>query len=174
MVSLGAPGAFDDEQVAEPRVLNLGSSYRMNYTGANASSQRKSLGIATSLDGIAWMKDNRSPLLDTTRWGSFWGGAFFNEGGAWHLWHASDQGAGQINYKWSLDGIAWIDGALTPVLAVSSVANGPDSTSLGDSVSGYRNDSEYRILYTGYAPNLFGSLGRIEGINMANVAATCP
>jgi predicted GH43/DUF377 family glycosyl hydrolase len=174
VLSLGASGAFDDEQVAEPRVLNLGGSYRMYYTGANVSSQRKSLGMATSLDGITWTKDSRNPILDTTRWGNFWGGAFFNENGVWQLWHASEQNSGQIRYKWSLDGIAWNDGALTPVLAVSSVSNGPDTTSLGDSVSGYRDGAEYRILYGGFAQNLFGSLGRFEGINLASVATTCP
>ena len=38
---------------------------------------------------------------------------------------------------------------------------------VGDSVSGYRDEDTYRIMYTGYNANLFGKLGRFEGICLA-------
>jgi predicted GH43/DUF377 family glycosyl hydrolase len=174
VLDVGASGAFDDEQVAEPRVTKVGAGYRMYYTGANASSGRKSLGMATSADAITWTKDSRNPILDSNRWGNFWGGAFFLESGIWHLWHGVDTSSGRIHYKWSRDGIAWTDGAQNPVLQPSGVANAPDGSFVGDSVSGYRDGNTYRIMFTGYANNLFGSEGRFEGICMASVAATCP
>jgi predicted GH43/DUF377 family glycosyl hydrolase len=175
VLDIGSTGSFDDQQVAEPRITKVGAGYRMYYTGANASSGRKSLGMATSTDGITWTKDPRSPILDSNRWGNFWGGAFFHESGVWLLWHASDMtSSGRINFKWSLDGIAWTDGAQNPVLLAGSVSNGPDTRFVGDSVSGYRDGNSYRIMYTGYAENLFGSEGRFEGICMASVVATCP
>jgi hypothetical protein len=174
VLDVGPPGAFDDEQVAESRIVKLGSGYRMYYTGANANSKRKSLGMATSADGIAWTKDGRNPILNSDRWGNFWGGGFFYENGIWHLWHGVEAAGGQIHYKWSLDGVTWSDGPQNPVLQVSGTAGGPDATFLGDSISGYRDAGSYRILYTGFSSNLFGTLGRFEGINMASVAATCP
>jgi len=175
VLDVGPTGAFDDEQVAEPRVTRIGAGYRMYYTGANASSRRKSLGMASSADGITWTKDARSPILDTNRWGNFWGGAFFYESGVWLLWHASDTtSSGRINFKWSLDGISWTDGAANPVLLPGSATNGPDTSFVGDSVSGYRDGNSYRIMYSGYAENLFGTEGRFEGICMASVMATCP
>jgi hypothetical protein len=174
VLDIGAPGVFDDAQVAEARVFKLGTTYRMYYTGANGSSQLKSLGLATSSDGTSWNKDARSPILDSNRWGNYWGGAFFFENGLWQVWHAAAIGNGEIHYKWSTDGIAWVDGVQQPVLSTSTVANGPDTEALGDSVSGYRDGSTYRILYGGYASNLFGTLGRFEGIDMASVGATCP
>jgi predicted GH43/DUF377 family glycosyl hydrolase len=174
VLDIGASGAFDDQQVAEPRVRKLGTSYRMYYTGANVSSGRKSLGMATSADGITWTKDSRNPILDSNRWGNFWGGAFFFENGIWHLWHGVDTGSGRIHYKWSTDGITWTDGTQNPVLLPGSTPNGSDTAFVGDSVSGYRDGSSYRIMYTGYANNLFGTEGRFEGICMASVMASCP
>jgi len=174
VLDVGGSGGFDDGQVAEPRVMRVGTGYRMYFTGANQGSSQKSLGVATSLDGITWSKDTRSPILDSNRWGNFWGGAFFLENGLWQAWHADDTGSGQIKYMWSADGLSWTDGLNDPVLVTSTVANGPDTTSLGDSVSGFRDGSAYRIYYTGFAQNLGGTLGRFEGINMATVAATCP
>jgi hypothetical protein len=174
VLDVGPAGSFEDDQVAEPRIVKLGTGYRLYYTGANVASRLKSLGVAASVDGITWTKDARNPILDSNRWGNFWGGAFFFENGIWQLWHAVEGGAGQIQYKWSLDGIAWTAGIQQPVLTVASVVNGPDTVFLGDSVSGYRDGSFYRILYTGFAQNLFGSFGRFEGINMASIMATCP
>jgi predicted GH43/DUF377 family glycosyl hydrolase len=175
VLDVGPTGAFDDEQVAEPRVTRIGGGYRMYYTGANANSRRKSLGMATSADGITWTKDARNPVLDSTRWGNFWGGAFFYESGVWLLWHGSDTtSSGRINFKWSPDGIAWTDGAANPVLLPGSATNGPDTRFVGDSISGYRDGNSYRIMYSGYAENLFGTEGRFEGICLASVMATCP
>lgn len=174
VLDIGGSGAFDDQQVAEPRVIKLGASYRMYYTGRNASSTGTSLGMAASADGIAWTKDSRNPILDSNRWGNFWGGAFLFENGIWHLWHGVATGSGRIHYKWSTDGITWTDGTQNPVLLPGSTPNGPDTGLVGDSVSGYRDGGSYRIMYTGYANNLFGTEGRFEGICTASVLATCP
>jgi predicted GH43/DUF377 family glycosyl hydrolase len=174
VLDIGTPGAFDDEQVAEPRVTKLATGYRMYYTGANATSKRKSLGMATSTDGITWTKDRRNPILDTNRWGNFWGGAFFYQNGLWLLWHADDSGGSHINFKWSGDGISWTDGSQNPVLQPGTTPNGPDSSLVGDSVSGYRDGNTYRIMYTGFASNLFGTSGRFEGICMASIMTSCP
>ncbi len=79
-----------------------------------------------------------------------------------------------MHYKWSQDGLTWTDGPNNPVLQTSNTANGPDTVFLGDSVSGFRDGDVYRIMYTGYASNLFGTEGRFEGICSASVAAVCP
>jgi predicted GH43/DUF377 family glycosyl hydrolase len=173
VLTVGDSGSFDDDEAAEPRVFAVDGGYRMYYTGANEG-RRKSLGMATSSDGIEWTKSEDNPIMDSERWGNYWGGAFFHEDGFWHLWHASDSGMGQLNYAWSRDGISWNDGDKNPVLEPSGDADQPDGVYLGDSVSGFRDGDSYRILYTGYADDLFGSEGRFEGICMASVRATCP
>jgi len=90
------------------------------------------------------------------------------------LWHADEAGGSHLNFKWSTDGIAWTDGMQNPVLVPSGVDNAPDGSLVGDSVSGYRDGNTYRIMFTGFASNLFGTSGRFEGICMATTAATCP
>jgi predicted GH43/DUF377 family glycosyl hydrolase len=63
VLNLGAGGSFDDDQVAEPRVLKLASGYRMYYTGRKAGTTNNALGVASSSDGIAWTKSPSNPIL---------------------------------------------------------------------------------------------------------------
>jgi predicted GH43/DUF377 family glycosyl hydrolase len=171
VLDVGATGSFDVKQVAEPRVITIGATYRMYYTGRDASDQN-ALGVATSSDGITWTKYASNPILDATRWGGFWGGAFVYENGMWHLWHATTENGSSIHYKWSTDGFAWNDGPT--VLDTNPDTTAPDYGLVGDSVSGYRDGSVYRIMYTGFNPNLFGADGRFEGICAAEAAVVCP
>jgi len=177
ILDIGPSGSFDDDQAAEPRVLAVAGAYRMYYTGHNAQSGKNALGMATSSDGVTWTKSAQNPILDVNAWGNFWGGAFFHENGVWHLWHGvASGGASSLHYMSSADGITWSDGPANPVLSQSTDSGAPDYGLVGDSVSGYRDDasSSYRIMYTGFNSNLFGSQGRFEGICMASVAAPCP
>jgi predicted GH43/DUF377 family glycosyl hydrolase len=175
VLDLGPSGSFDDESVAEPRVINIGNGYRMYYTGRNAATMQTALGMAQSADGINWMKSPANPILDINRWGNFWGGAFFHEYGVWHLWHAIQTGGSSaIVWKWSPDGLTWNDGPSGSVLVPSTDMGAADYGLVGDSVSGFRDGGTYRIMYTGFNWNLFGSQGRFEGICMASIAASCP
>ena len=173
VLDIGPAGAFDADQVAEPRVFAVDGAYRMYYTARDAAGVN-TLALATSPDGITWTKDPRSPILDANRWGGFWGGAFVREPDIWHLWRGDTDGGSSLHYMWSLDGIAWTDGPANPVLATSTDPGAADYGLVGDSVSGYRDGGVYRILYTGFNSNLFGTEGRFEGICAAEIAATCP
>ena len=175
VLTIGSSGAFDDDQVAEPRVIALAGGYRMYFTGRNAASGTTALGVADSTDGITWTKDSRNPIMATSQWGNFWGGAFFHEGDQWHLWHGVSSGStSSLHYMLSPDGIAWTEGPTGIVLAQSTDSGAADYGLVGDSVSGYRDGATYRIMYTGFNSNLFGSEGRFEGICMASIASPCP
>jgi predicted GH43/DUF377 family glycosyl hydrolase len=170
VLDIGASGSFDDNQVADARVMRVGSGYRMYYTAQQGPTGKTSLGMAVSADGIHWKKHEGNPILDTERWGGCWGGAFIRENGIWHLWHGADKsGKSGLRYMWSSDGISWTDGPTNPVLTQNPDPKAPDHEYVGDSVSGYRDGDTYRIMYTGYSPNLFGTLGRFEGICLATM-----
>jgi len=171
VLTVGGSGAFDEAQAAEPRVYQVGGGYRMYYTGRNAAGDN-ALGMATSPDGVVWTKDARNPIIDAATWGGFWGGAFVPEAGGWHLWRATTAGGSSLRYAWSADGVTWTDGP--DVLGTSSDPGAADYGLVGDSVSGYRDGATYRIMYTGFNSNLFGTDGRFEGICLAEVAAVCP
>jgi predicted GH43/DUF377 family glycosyl hydrolase len=175
VLSVGDSGAFDDDEVAEPRVFKIGNGYRMYYTGKSLTSGKTALGLAESTDGIVWTKSALSPLLQGDDWGNFWGGAFIRQPGRWLLWHGKEAGVGSsIHFKWSTDGITWIDGANNPVLSQNPDPDAPDAGLVGDSVSGYQDGDTYRVMYTGFNTNLFGSLGRFEGVCLASTTVDLP
>jgi predicted GH43/DUF377 family glycosyl hydrolase len=167
VLETGPAGSIDELQVAEPRVLQVGKQLRMYYTAEDAG-KRKSLCMATSTDGIGWIKSPGNPVLLSERWGG-WGGAFLFEDGVWHLWHAERDDMSGLRYKWSRDGLAWSDGP--SVLVPSSDPKAPDLAA-GDSVSGYRDAGTYRILYSG--ANMKYPTGRLEAVCMATIEAKSP
>jgi hypothetical protein len=170
VLQLGSSGAFDDNQTAEPRVIRLrGGGYRMYYTGFNLSSKKTSLGMATSSDGLNWSKYSSNPVINSGGWGNAWGGAIIVDEAGWHMWHSVESVG--IYYKWSTDGLVWTNGPSNPVLTQNSDRTSPDGQFLGDSLSGYFDGTRYRIMYTGFTMNLYGTQGRFEGICMALTSA---
>jgi hypothetical protein len=143
VLDVEASGAFDDLQVAEPRVFNLktlglGTGYRMYFTcQTTEGSQNTALGLATSSDGITWTKYSRNPIIVSANWGG-WGGGFVPHNGVWHLWHATFDSVSGLVYESSTDGITgWANGPSNPVLTPSSNSSAADFNALGDSVSAY-------------------------------------
>jgi len=164
----GSTGSFDDLQVAEPRVLNLGlSGYHMYYTGQNNSTKLKSFAMATSQDGINWTKYSNHPLLTPDRFGG-WGGAIILNDGIFNLWHATEDDLSGLNYKWSTDGISWTDGPSNLVITPSNDPAIADNLTVGDSVSGYLDGNSFRIMYSGFNPN-FQNTGRLEAVCLATI-----
>jgi predicted GH43/DUF377 family glycosyl hydrolase len=176
VLDLGASGAFDDNQVAEPRVVRVGATWRMYYTGRNTATNKTSLGLATSSDGMTFTKQS-SPVLAADRWGNFWGGAFIVDRGHWHLWRGYSPDSyvtSYLVYASSDDGLAWTDGPSNPVLRQNPDSTAADYGLVGDSVSGYVDGASYRVMYTGYNSNLGGNQGRFEGICLAQIMSPCP
>ena len=176
VLDLGASGAFDDDQGAEPRVVKVGMTYRMYYTGRHAADQRTALGLATSSDGVSFAKQP-GPIMTADRWGNFWGGAFVVDRGHWNLWRGytpDNGGTSYLQYASSDDGLVWTDGPSNPVLTRNPDSTAADYGLVGDSVSGYLDGGQYRIMYTGYNSNLGGNQGRFEGICLAGVMSPCP
>ena len=168
VLNTGPTGSFDDSQVAEPCVLNLGAGgYRMYYMGHNASTKSTRLAMATSTDGMTWTKYSGNPLLDPIGGG---GAAIVFNDGVFNLWHATEDSTSGLNYKWSTDGITWTDGPSNPVLTPSRDSNTADASYAGDSVSGYLDGNTFRIMYTGYNSNFHGT-GRLEAICLATIVS---
>ncbi len=144
IVEVGAAGAYDDQYVVEPRVFKLGTgNYRMYYSARRLSPDTHLLTYATSTDGNAWTKSNQildiPPTMGT-------GGGIIKDGNEWHIWYAPDWNF--THYAKSADGLDWTIGVNNPVLKSSTAPSGaPDSSYLGDSVSGYLAGNEFRVLF---------------------------
>lgn len=63
ILDVGPPGYHDENGLGEPAVFRVGQRFYMLYTGRNASEVRTQL-LATSPDGVHWMKKLRGPVLD--------------------------------------------------------------------------------------------------------------
>lgn len=153
VLSVGAPGAWDESGVMQPHVLFDGSTYRMWYTGFGTSGGN-SIGYATSTDGIAWSK-SPAPVLVAGSAGT-WDDSGVSaprvilDGSTYKMWYAGVDATGapgvqQIGYATSTDGIAWTKQA-TPVLMPT--AGSLDAGGIRDMMV-VRNGAGYQAWFTG-------------------------
>jgi len=108
----GSLGTFDDELVSAPSVVLDGGVFHMWYSGNDGNNNR--IGYATSVDGIAWTRQNGGNFVldkgDADDWDSFsvadpW---VFNDSGTWKMWYTGSNGLkNRIGYADSVDGINW-------------------------------------------------------------------
>jgi hypothetical protein len=164
VLDVGADGAFDDYMVTEPRVFKLeNGSYRMYYGGMrNSERGQYRLMTANSSDGVTWTRTNQ--VLFGPSLGAGFG--IVKDDAQWHMWY--DQNFSTLNYASSPDGIVWTPGPNNPVLTLNPNPAASDSGGVGDSVSAYRDGSEFRVMYTG---GRYNSFGRNESICLATITA---
>jgi predicted GH43/DUF377 family glycosyl hydrolase len=171
VLDVGTPGAWDDGSIVEPRVFHMSDGYRMYYGGMHRGASAYRLGIATSPDGITWTRSADSPVF-----GDYAGGPYLDAGagiitdaqGTWHMWYGVAPFQA-IHYASSPDGISWTPGP-DPVLTPNPDPSSADHQGVGDSVSVYRDDGEYRVMYTGLNLSYPQPPGRIEAICIATIA----
>ena len=112
VLSPGAAGNWDSNGVSFPTVIKDGTTYKMWYTGLDASGIGR-VGYATSLDGIVWTKYAGNPVLgvgDAGSWDSTYIGmtSVIKTGTTYKLWYRGGSATGgALGYATSPDGLAW-------------------------------------------------------------------
>ncbi len=117
------PGSFDERRAYTPRVIKVGSEYKMYFTGLNSGNSTQ-IGLAISPDGVTWQKYAQNPVYacgentltqcqDGVNWSSHGvnvAGVIF-ENGVYKMWYFGDPQNGVslngLGYATSLDGINW-------------------------------------------------------------------
>lgn len=104
VLQTGAAGAFDDDEIEEPRVVFDGSVYRMWYAGVS-STGRGGIGYAVSSDGILWTKYAASPVIypGPAAWDveELEGPCVLIDEGVYRMWYQGNDGlldAGRIGH----------------------------------------------------------------------------
>jgi formylglycine-generating enzyme required for sulfatase activity/predicted GH43/DUF377 family glycosyl hydrolase len=150
----GPSGTFDSIYAWGPKVIKVGATYHMWYTGHSGEGSYN-IGHATSPDGIAWTKDAANPVLTNSANG--WDLMYITAGsvlyfnGAFHLWYSGFDGSYvyRIGYAKSADGVTWTKGSNNPVLNIGP-SGGFDSTYVYEPSVLYRNGQLW-MWYAGYA-----------------------
>src|SRR5215471_18928026 len=148
----------DGDNVDDPTGVKVGATYYMWYTGYPEDGSAPAIYIATSADGVNWVRNSANTVLQGTA------GAFDADGvyGAdvvydpsdvlapYKMWYSGRQGAfGGIGYASSLDGLTWTQfGGATPLPVVGhGVPGSADSFSAADP-SVLKDGSTWKMWYT--------------------------
>jgi predicted GH43/DUF377 family glycosyl hydrolase len=108
----GAAGTWDANGVSYPMVIKDGSTYKMWYTGTDASKIGQ-VGYAISTNGTEWTKYASNPVLNVGASGSWDSGyvgmvSVVKVGTTYKLWYrGSSATGGAIGYATSPNGWAW-------------------------------------------------------------------
>jgi hypothetical protein len=162
VLAVGGVGTWDEAGVASPVVIKVGSTYKMWYTGKDASEILR-IGYAESTDGITWTKSTSNPVLDKgTGWEALGVGspAVILDGGTYKMWYSGKSGSGplgdlKIGYATSSNGINWERYSGNPVLGPGPTGSWADR---GVGVASVIKDgSTYKMWFTGYTG--FGGVG---------------
>jgi predicted GH43/DUF377 family glycosyl hydrolase len=150
----------DGDNVDDPTVVKVGSTYDMWYTGYAEDGSAPAIFLATSTDGVNWTRANGgNPVLQGTA-GAFDANGVFGADvvydptdllAPYKMWFSGRAGAfGGIGYATSLDGVTWIEyGGSTPLAVVDhGLAGSADSFSAEDP-SVLKDGSTWKMWYTG-------------------------
>lgn len=151
LLRVGAPGTWESIAVRQPAIIVEGNVYKMWYEGYNGAT--RSIGFATSTDGINWTKYPMNPLLvagpgsfDITGVGE---PAVVKAGNVYHMTYTGydNTGTGRIGYAFSPDGISWQKYSGNPILQHGSPGSWDDSN-LASGALFYRN-GRFHLWYNG-------------------------
>jgi hypothetical protein len=137
--SVGA-ASWDSLKVRDPSVILDSGTYKMWYAGTDLWPVFK-IGYATSPDGIVWTKDGSNPIFTGTSGG--WDGfqvyapsVLVDTSGGYHMFFSgTDSDMSQIwstGHATSIDGIAWTEDALNPILLPDGTDDSLDYVSVLD------------------------------------------
>ncbi len=150
----GNPGEWDGARLEAPFVLREGpTSYKMWYSGFDSCA----IGLATSMDGVTWVKHPANPIL--TPGGESWNSVcavhphLLYEEGMYKMWLVTvgDDGTGQrphFAYATSPDGVMWSWHPANPVMDVDPANSWEAGWIWGLDVF-HLPDQLYQMWYTG-------------------------
>jgi predicted GH43/DUF377 family glycosyl hydrolase len=153
----GLPGSWDEKDTYAASVVKLGpGDYRMWYSAQNRNIEAQ-IGLATSADGIHWVKYAQNPVLKLGPAGSWEDHLVYSPrvvfvDNKFHMFYLGSGGYGgpHIGYAYSTDGINWKKYGLNPVLTAGGVTS--DGSQLIDPAVLYE-EGAYRMWYGIYRWN---------------------
>lgn len=157
VMSVGGPGSFDSKWVTDPDVILDSGICRMYYTGFDGTYWR--IGIATSSDGLQWIKSPTNPIvgLGPTAFDSIAasGPRVTRADSLYFMCYSGFDGSRhEVGLATSVDGLVWTKYAGNPVLT-----NGTPGQWDGISVQQIASTVVNGTMYLYYEGQTSGALG---------------
>ena len=154
--------ALDSDNVDDPAVAKVGSTYVMWYAGTPEDGGRSAIFIATSTNGTTWTRGNGgAPVLQASSLSFDQDGVYgpdvvydpADPVAPYHMWYSGRAGVfGAIGYATSTDGVSWVKYPGTGQLPLAVLTHGPagsaDSFSAADP-SVLKDGTTWKMWYTG-------------------------
>jgi predicted GH43/DUF377 family glycosyl hydrolase len=150
----------DGDDVDDPTVVKVGATYDMWYTGYPEDGSAPAIYLATSADGVNWVRGNSGSSVLKGTAGTFDADGVYGADvvydpadviAPYKMWYSGRHGVfGGIGYATSLDGLTWTQyGGATPLPVVGhGVPGSADSFSAADP-SVLKDGSTWKMWYTG-------------------------
>ncbi len=170
VLTVGAPGEWDESEVGGPRVIFDGVTYHLWYHGYTGECC-DSIGYATSTDGIHWTKYANNPVFGPGAPGE-WDDTFVfftaltDESDHYNMWYSVGGGKTNIGFAASLDGIDWTRSLDNPVLTIGDPGSWDEQHIFAPTV--VKNSGLYHMWYSGYNgawDSAFGYATSLDGIS---------
>lgn len=135
---LNATEPWEGSLLEGQAVIKTPTGYQMWYGGINAQTDKSSIGLATSYDGIHWTKYPENPVFtpdNPKRWDGYSVDTpdIILDEGLYHMWYRGwkrPDGISWIGYATSQDGVHWERDPNNPVLLTSPVPGSWDNYQL--------------------------------------------
>lgn len=165
VLNCGLAGFWDAASITPGPVIKVGGTYRMYYSGRAQMSGLTSIGLATSIDGINWVKNPNPVLVSKENWeGSIDAGDIVKINSTYYMYYSGiNGGIYKIGIATSPDGITWTRLFITPILTGDEAweGNGVLTPTI------IYNNNKYVMAYLNGVdyPDAFGLATSIDGIN---------
>ena len=147
IITVGSPGRWDDGGVGPGPVFKVGNIYMMLYQGYSAINKHFQVGLATSSDGMHWVKYPTPVFTDSADWEKNMMVASEVEevNGSWYMYYCSGD---RIGLAISSDGVYWRRYSNSPIMTATQ------SWEVGDIswVSIVKVNNIYKMIYTNDDP----------------------
>jgi predicted GH43/DUF377 family glycosyl hydrolase len=157
-----AATVLDNDNVDDPALAKVGSTYVMWYSGTSEDGGRSAIFMATSNDGVTWARANTgAPVMQGTATAFDADGVYgpdvvydpADPVTPYRMWYSGRAGVfGAIGYATSLDGVTWTKypsyGPLPLPVLVHGAAGSADSFSAADPTV-LKDGSTWKMWYTG-------------------------
>lgn len=163
VLSPGPAGSWDETAVAGATVFKDESGYRMYYAGWSNPSANWNIGLATSTDGINWVKHPDPVLYSGSGWEFQLGpSSVIKVDNVYYLYYyGRNLPVMKIGLATSTDGINWTRDPSNPIL----VADQPWEETGVYYANVYEKNNQYEMIYMNTLGTAFGRAISTDGIS---------